>query len=517
MANKTVLCIVDGLGYSPNVKGNAVTAAEMPNLTKILAEYPSCYIKASGKEVGLDSDKDAGNSEVGHNAIGAGQTIKQGLSLINGRFSDGSIFNGETWKNISQTAKRGKLDIIILLSDGRVHSDIAHLFAVLDQCKREDLTVSIFAIADGRDVVPHSIKDYISQTNDYIGKIGVRAKIAVVGGRGQIFMDRYESQTELLTRAFEVCVDGSAEVVKMSGAEQYIDDFYKNNPGVTDEQLPPFVLDGGALISDGDAVLLLNYRGDRAIETARMFDEGAYITGAQFDRIKNCYFAGILQYDSEKNLPRNYLCEPPVIENTLTAWLCGQGIKQYTVTETVKFGHLTYFFNGNKTQPENPALETWAEIESDKLNNQYDKAPKMKAAEIADKLIFNIRHGDYSFFKCNFPNPDMVGHTGDFDAAVTACRFVDKQLGRLYDVCKTDGVNLIVTADHGNAEEMLDGNGNIKTSHTNNLVPFAVCPFGSGGDVTIKEGDFGLTNIAATVCTLLGVAVNPAFNVGILS
>ncbi|MBR4419180.1 MAG: alkaline phosphatase family protein, partial [Clostridia bacterium] len=248
-----------------------------------------------------------------------------------------------------------------------------------------------------------------------------------------------------------------------------------------------------------------------AVETARLFDNGDYITAAQFAAIKDCYFAGILQYDAEMNLPAHYLCEPPVINNTLTAWLCEHGVRQYTVTETVKFGHMTYFFNGNKSAPIDPQLETWLEIPSDKLNNLYDKAPKMQAEPITEKLIAAIESGAYDFLKCNLPNPDMVGHTGNFDAAVVACQTVDACVGRLYEVCQAHGVNLIITADHGNAEEMADPSGKPKTAHTNNLVPMIICPFGTP-DVKLQDGEYGLTNLAATVCDLMGVPTNPAFN-----
>jgi 2,3-bisphosphoglycerate-independent phosphoglycerate mutase len=479
--------------------------------------YPSFYITASGREVGLDSDKDAGNSEVGHNAIGAGKTIKQGLSLLNDMFAPSAapaIFATSVWERLSAAARKQKLNIIILLSDGRVHSDIAHLFAVLEQCGRENITVSIFAITDGRDVSPRSAVKYIRQTQEFIDRTGVSAKIAVIGGRGQIFMDRYESQPELLTKAFEVCVEGKGEAAR---APDMIEQFYTADPTATDEQIPPFITDKSVLIKNGDAVLLLNYRGDRAIETCKMFETGAYITKAQFEQIKDCCFVGILQYDAENNVPKNFLCPPPKIDNTLTEHLCKYGIRQYTVTETVKFGHMTYFFNGNRTTPLDPKLEEWAEIESDKLNSRFDKAPKMKAAEIADKLIFNIRHGDYTFLKCNFPNPDMVGHTGNFDAAVEACRSVDAEIERIFTVCKNDGVNLIITADHGNAEEMLDSAGKVKTSHTNNLVPLVICPFALNRTVKLKDGFFGLTNIAATVCDLLGVPKSNAFNSSVIN
>jgi len=497
--NRTVLCVMDGLGYSAREAGNAVVAAGMPNLTKARNEHLTTLIKASGHEVGLDSAKDAGNSEVGHNAMGAGVTIKQGLSLLNDAFASGAIFKSAVWQKISTYPK---LNIIILCSNGRVHSNIEHLFKVIDQCKKQNLPFSVIAITDGRDVSPRSAAEFLAQVPN----------LAVIGGRGQIFMDRYQAQTEMLTKAFEVCVEGKAPVVKDWRA--YLNEFYQANPNLSDEQVPPAIVDPNLLIKNGEAILLLNYRGDRAVETARMFDNGDYLSDAQRAMVKDCYFAGILQYDAELNLPKNYLCEPPVINNTLTAWLCQHGVRQYTVTETVKFGHMTYFFNGNKSAPIDPKLETWLELPSDKLNNLYDKAPKMKAVEITDKLIENIESGKFDFLKCNLPNPDMVGHTGNFDAAVTACKTVDECVGRLYDVCQKNKVNLIITADHGNAEEMTDENGKVKTSHTNNLVPIAICPFGLPAMklTNTENGAFGLTNLAATICTLLGLPADTHFN-----
>lgn len=493
---RTVLCVMDGLGFNENTVGNAVVAAGMPNLTKAQNQHLSTLIRASGHEVGLDSAKDAGNSEVGHNAMGAGATIKQGLSLLNDAFATGKIFDSPVWQKISSYPK---LNIIILCSNGRVHSNIEHLYQVIAQCEKQGLPFSVIAITDGRDVSPRSAAEFLAKVPN----------LAVIGGRGQIFMDRYQAQTEMLTKAYEVCVEGKAPVV--TDWQAYLEEFYQANPTLSDEQVPPVVIDPNNLIKNGEAILLLNYRGDRAVETARMFDNGDYITAAQFAAIKDCYFAGILQYDSEMNLPAHYLCEPPVINNTLTAWLCEHGVRQYTVTETVKFGHMTYFFNGNKSAPIDPQLETWLEIPSDKLNNLYDKAPKMQAEPITEKLIAAIESGAYDFLKCNLPNPDMVGHTGNFDAAVIACQTVDACVGRLYEVCQAHGVNLIITADHGNAEEMADPSGKPKTAHTNNLVPMIICPFGTP-DVKLQEGEYGLTNLAATVCDLMCVPTNPAFN-----
>ena len=498
--NKTVLCVMDGLGYRESSDGNAVKAAGMMNLRVAATNNLATLIQASGHEVGLDSPKDAGNSEVGHNAMGAGVTIKQGLALLNDAFASGKIFESAAWQKISTYPK---LNIICLLSNGRVHSDINHLQQVLKQCEKQNLPVSVFAITDGRDVSPRSAATFIEQV----------PQISVIGGRGQFFMDRYQAQTEMLVKAFDVCVAGKAPVI--SDWRAYLDDFYQKNPGLSDEQLPPAILDANNLIKNGEAVLLLNYRGDRAVETARMFDCGDYLTQEQYAQIKDCYFAGILQYDAELGLPKNYLCEPPVINDTLTAHLCQHGVRQFTVTETVKFGHMTYFFNGNKSAPLDAQLEKWVELPSDKLNNLYDQAPRMQAMPIINQLIQAIESGDYDFLKCNLPNPDMVGHTGNFDATVTACRTVDAAVGMLYQVCRNNNVNFIITADHGNAEEMLDANGKPKTAHTNNLVPCIICPFAEPKKWALsnaKPGTFGLTNLAATLCDLLNVPANTKFN-----
>ncbi|MDR0383769.1 MAG: 2,3-bisphosphoglycerate-independent phosphoglycerate mutase [Christensenellaceae bacterium] len=489
--NKTLLCIIDGCGNSAEKKGNATLS--MKNLNDIYNQFGGYLIKASGKEVGLDSDKDAGNSEVGHNAIGAGKTIKQGLALLNDAFSSGEIFKSKVWKDIKDGTGAAKLNLIILLSDGHVHSDIEHLYKVLDQCRKDNIKTAVIGITDGRDVSPRSCMKYIESVTKKYGNV-----FSVIGGRGRFFMDRYKAEPELLTKAYNAAVKGIGEV---EDSRTFIKNFYDTHPTATDEQIPICVINKELLIKNKDAVLLLNYRGDRAVETCEMFEKGEFISAEDFNKIKDCYFAGILQYDSDKGLPKNYLCPPPKIDKTLTEQLCKLGVLQYSITETVKFGHLTYFFNGNRAKPFDNELEKWVEIESDKLNNQYDKAPKMKALEITDKLVYALRHENFDFYKVNYPNPDMVGHTGNFEAAKTACEFCDRQIKRLFDVCKENKINLIITADHGNAEKMLDANGQTVTSHTNNPVPFIVCPFASP-NLQLPKID-GLTGIAGIVKKLL--------------
>ncbi|MCL2416666.1 MAG: 2,3-bisphosphoglycerate-independent phosphoglycerate mutase [Bacteroidales bacterium] len=504
--NKTILCIIDGLGINPDQYGNATL--DMPNLWNAMKNFPSTQITASGFEVGLADEKDAGNSEVGHNAIGAGQHIKQGLALLNEQFESGQIFESDTWKKLSNNAKNTKLNIFTLISDGRLHSDIYnHLFPMLKKCAKEGIKVSIHGLLDGRDVATQSAMKYINDIRDFIAEHNIDAKIATVAGRSVLVMDRYETDTKLLTNTVEICVKGNGTVV--DNIQTAIEKEYASRPEMTDETMPAFILEKDWLVKNGDSVLLLNYRGDRAVETCQMFENGKYLTAEQYKEIDNCVFAGVLQYDAELEIPKTYLCPPPSIKNTLSEWLVSKGVRQYSVTETVKFGHLTYFFNGNRAKPFNEKLEIWKEFPSDVCANMYNTAPKMQTEKIVDDAIANINNFD--FIKLNLPGPDMVGHTGDFDATVTACKTVDIMLGKLIEQAEKHNVNLIITSDHGNAEFMKYENGDPRSAHTNSPVPFIILPFATP-NLKIKDGKWGLTNIASTVCELLGVEVSSHFN-----
>ena len=502
------MCIVDGLGSNPSESGNATKG--MTNLERAISLYPNTLLKASGPEVGLVDAKDAGNSEVGHNAIGAGQYIKQGLALLNDAFATGAVFDNNTWRDLVANAKKEgrKINIIVCLSDGRIHSDIQHLFKVLNQCAKEKVTVSIHALLDGRDVSPQSAMKYIKQTRDEIAKCGVNARIATVGGRGVLWMDRYETDTRVVTNGFGICVQGNTKVV--SNIEEALNAEYRLKPSMTDETMPPFILEPDYLIKNSDSVLLLNYRGDRAIEMCNMFDKGTYLNNDQYYLIKNCLFAGMLLYDAELGIPKKFLCPPASITNGLTEHLCKHGVRQFTITETIKFGHLTYFFNGNKSTPFDPKLETWKEIIANP--KPLKEAPEMRAREITDGACYAIKTDKYDFIKLNLVNPDIVGHTADYAAAFLACKVVDECLGRLIECCKSVNAKLIITGDHGNAEEMLDAEGKPRSSHTNNPVPFILI---GAGSIALNKM-MGLTNIAATICKLLGVPVHPKFNPSII-
>ena len=524
--DKTVLCIIDGLGINEGEFGNAIKAADMVNLNNAIQHFPYTEIIASGLEVGLADPNDVGNSEVGHNAIGSGQHIKQGLALLNAVIESGEIFTSDTWKELVKNAHKTKLNIFIKLSDGRLHSDMySHLFPVLKQCAKEGLKVAIHGLLDGRDVATQSAMKYINDLNNLIAEHTVNAKLATVAGRSILLMDRYETDTRLLTNVVEVCVRGNAPVI--TDLERAINDEYAKKPNMTDETMPAFILEPDWLLKNGDSVLLLNYRGDRAVQFCNLMEQGKYLDESQYAEIDKCVFAGVLQYDAELNLPKKFLCPPPVIKNVLSEWLVKHKIRQYTVTETVKYGHLTYFFNGNRAKPFDTKLETWKEFKSDVLASMYNQAPAMQAEKITDDTISAIESNKYDFIKLNLSNPDMVGHTGDFDATVVACKVVDECLGKLITCCRDNKVNLIITSDHGNAEFMKYENGKPRSSHTNSMVPFIVMPFARcpktcgvdhGCDkLQIKDGKFGLTNIAATICELLGIEVSPHFNESIIN
>ena len=509
-----VLVVMDGVGISENTSGNAVKNANTPTLDYLMANYPNISIKASGTSVGLPTDDDMGNSEVGHNAIGCGQIYSQGAKLVNESIADGSIYNSETWKKLAENAKGHTLHFIGLLSDGNVHSHINHLKAMIAEAKKEGITrVRVHALMDGRDVPETSGLTYIEDLEkcfDSLNDETFDGMIASGGGRMYITMDRYEADGEMVKRGWDAHVHGIGRHFK--NATEAITT-YRNEGGYSDQYLPEFIIVDGndqpvGTIEDHDSVIFYNFRGDRAMEISKAFDGGDEFD--KFDRgVKpDVMYAGMLEYDGDLHVPHNFLVNPPAIKDTMSEHLVKEGIKTYALSETQKFGHMTYFFNGNRSEKFSDELETWVEVKSD--NVPFDQRPWMKAAEITDLMIEAIRSHEYSFLRLNYPNGDMVGHTGDYNATLIGVESVDLCIKRIMDVCKEEDVTLLVTADHGNSEEMYEkGNPEKpKTSHTTNRVPFIIY----NGDVEFKEGDFGLSNIAATVFTLLGLDIPKTWN-----
>ena len=516
--NKVLLIVMDGVGFSKTGIGDAVTAANTPTLDKLLKECPNTRLKAHGTAVGLPSDDDMGNSEVGHNALGCGQIYSQGAKLVNESIEIGKIYKSDVWGKIMEnTRKGGALHFIGLLSDGNVHSNISHLFNMIDEAKKEGVKeVRVHILLDGRDVPATSALTYVDALENKIAELNdnnFHACIASGGGRMKITMDRYKADWGMVFRGWETHVHGEGR--QFATAKEAIETYRQENPGVIDQDLPAFVIakDGKPVgrMNDGDAVILYNFRGDRAIELSMAFDDDDF---PYFDRgfRPDVVYAGMLEYDGDLKIPKNYLVSPPEIKHTLSEYLVAAGANQYAISETQKYGHVTYFWNGNRSGKFSDELETFVEIPSDRVS--FDQRPWMKCAEITDELIKVVKEGRFDFMRCNFPNGDMVGHTGNFDAVVCGMEALDLCLARLKAVCEENNVIMCVTADHGNADEMLEmnkkGKLQVRTAHSLNPVPFIIYDKNAVHEIEPAD-DYGLSNVTATVTELLGLTPDPVW------
>lgn len=517
-----VTIVMDGVGIAPDNGANAVKAAHTPTLDRLMNEYPNVALKAHGTAVGLPSDDDMGNSEVGHNALGAGQIFAQGAKLVSQSIESGKMFSSETWKTLVKNVadNSSTFHFIGLFSDGNVHSHIDHLKAMILRAKEDGVKkIRIHILLDGRDVGETSALDYVLPFEDFLS--GLRSddfdiKIASGGGRMQITMDRYEANWKMVEDGWHTHVLGDGR--KFASAEEAVKT-YREELHVIDQDLPPFVIaENGepvGTINDGDSVVFYNFRGDRAIEISKAFEGGADFD--KFDRVRvpHVIYSGMLEYDGDLHIPSRYLVNPPEITNTQSEYMVATGIPQLAISETQKFGHVTYFWNGNRSGKFDEKLETYIEVPSDVV--PFEQRPWMKCAEITDKLIECLKSGKYKYLRVNFPNGDMVGHTGNFLATECSMEALDLQLARILKVVdELKGIALI-TADHGNADEMYeidkktkmpktDKNGHFKakTSHTLNPVPFIVYDNFYKDYTVDKEGSFGLSNVAATTVNLLG-------------
>lgn len=509
-----LLIIMDGIGIGKNYEGNAVFLAKKPILDKLMTIPFQTKLKAHGLAVGLPSDEDMGNSEVGHNALGAGRVFSQGAALVNKAIENGSIFKTETWKKVVESGKNGNtVHFIGLLSDGNVHSHIKHLYALINRCVEEGVKrVRIHPLMDGRDVGEKSALTYVLPTEELLGKIskdhGFDYRIASGGGRMNVTMDRYNADWNIVKKGWEAHVQGIGR--KFKSASEALSTYYKEDPKMTDQYLDSFVIvddknEPVGRIKDGDSVVFFNFRGDRAIEISRAFEEKNLNT---FERgtVPDVFYAGMMEYDGDLHVPNNYLVFPPEIDRTVSEYLCTERITSFAISETQKYGHVTYFWNGNRSGYIDESIEFYFEIPSDKI--PFDQAPKMKAYEITDKAIELLRSGKYRFGRINFANGDMVGHTGDMDAAIVAVQTVDECVGKLLKVVEEmDGLALI-TADHGNADEMFTVKNGIKTpktAHTLNPVPFIIFDPNYNGEYKMANlSNPGLSNVAGTILNLLG-------------
>lgn len=510
--------VMDGVGLAPEGPGNAVRLAKTPVLDMLMEKYPWTKLKAHGTAVGLPSDDDMGNSEVGHNALGSGQVFAQGAKLVSLSIESGKMFTTETWK---QAMQGNTVHFLGLFSDGNVHSHIDHLKAMVAQAKKEGVKcVRVHILLDGRDVGETSALDYVLPFEQFLSELrsdDFDVKIASGGGRMKITMDRYEANWPMVAAGWKTHVLGEGRF--FGSAEEAINTLRSETHAI-DQDLDPFVIaENGkpvGTIEDGDSVIFFNFRGDRAIEISRAFEAGEDFD--KFDRVRvpKVFYAGMLEYDGDLHIPSHYLVNPPEITNTMGEYLCDTGIRQFATSETQKYGHVTYFWNGNRSGKFSEELETYFELPSDVV--PFEQRPWMQCAEIADAIIDALRSGKYKVLRCNFPNGDMVGHTGNLMATIIGVEALDLMLSRILPVLDEVHGAAIITADHGNADEMYemdkktgapkknkDGSFKAKTSHTLNPVPCILYDnFSADRYELIPSDSYGLANVAATTAMLLG-------------
>jgi len=511
-AGPVVAVVLDGVGFGKDDGSDGVKVSFTPTLDGLFKQPLFTTLKAHGKAVGLPSDGDMGNSEVGHNALGAGRVFSQGAKLVSEAIASRQIFAGAGWKTIeARCTDGGTLHLIGLMSDGNVHSHIDHLYAILNRCAETGLhTVRIHGLLDGRDVGAKSALDYFTPLESFCGQQrekGCDFRIASGGGRMLTTMDRYEADWGIVEQGWKTHVRGEARM--FSSATEAISTYYEEDPEITDQYMDPFVVaEHGkpvGTIADGDSVVFFNFRGDRAIEISVAFE------AEQFDHFERgdkpeVFYAGMMEYDGDAKIPANYLVEPPAIDQTLGEYLCATGVTSYAISETQKFGHVTYFWNGNKTGYIDDTLEKYVEIESDRI--AFDLKPWMKAYEISEQVIEAVQSGKYDFIRVNFANGDMVGHTGVEAAVRIAMETVDLCLARVLSAVKKAGGICLVTADHGNADCMWtekNGKRSPMVAHTKNPVPLVVMNYDESNTLKLTGvQNPGLANVAATLCVLLG-------------
>lgn len=531
-----VLVVMDGVGLSPHRSGNAFRQAHTEFLDVALTKYLNIPLAASGEAVGIMPGQ-MGNSEVGHNALGSGQIIKQGIAGIEAAFQTGAIWDSKAWQDAMKFLQKtpgSTLHFSGIFSDGGVHSDIKHLEQMIQRAYAEGIrNIRIHTVFDGRDVAPQSEPKYIKHLEKYCKQFpGADFRIASGAGRMVATADRYENDWNMVKLGWDMMVNGIAPR-EFRSATEAIRVLRRENPNVQDQYLPAFVVienvaETSALgsraarakatktlsgkgaqpigrIHDGDAMIYYDFRADRAVEIATTFTQEKF---DKFDRgrLPKIYFAGLTEYDSDRHIPKNILVPPVVIESPLNTFLGQQKISQLAISETVKFGHITYYFNGNsyKKAPHEDQVEITSDLQP------FNTRPWMKSAETTDVVLDNLEK--YQFIRINYPGGDMVGHFAELEPTIVAMEAIDLQLARIAKKVDELGGMMLITADHGNAEELLDKNGIPKTAHTTNPVP---CIF---YDNTRNAGKYqraainnpGLTNVAATITTLLGLNDYPA-------
>ena len=515
----TLLIIMDGWGVGSGSDDDAIALANPPNFERLKASCAYTEINTHGKFVGLPSMKDMGGSEVGHLTMGAGIILDQGPTRINNAIDDGSFYESRALAKIIEVGKEGgAIHLLGLLSDGNIHSHIDHFKAVIRYADEQGVErLYIHASLDGRDVGIQSAQDYVLQIEDLFAEINAKGDrdyaFASASGREHAIMDR-DKDWRKVKRGWDAMVLGEAEH-EFGSMIEAITSLRATNPDLIDQDMDSFIIidnDLGkpkAVIENGDAVLMMNFRGDRAIEITEAF-EVADFDG--FDRVKtpDVLYAGMMVFDEDRNMPTLQLMGPTKVDYPLGRYLVDQKIKQFRLTETQKFPHVTFFFNGGYRKPLDDSLEEYILIDSDKGISFADK-PEMKAPEIAAKAVELIETGEYGFGLINFANADMVGHCGKLEPAIKAVEAVDTAVGQIIDALEAQGGNAIITADHGNAEEMVTHTNHGDepcTKHSVNPVPCII--FKAGGTYALSaaaDKDAGLANLAATVCDMMDIEV----------
>ena len=488
----TTLIIMDGFGLSNDTVGNAVRAANTPVLDGLFSEYAHTTLKASGLDVGLP-DGQMGNSEVGHTNIGGGRVVFQDLPRITRSIEDGTFFENPAYNKAMDDclAKDSALHLYGLHSDGGVHSTLDHLYALLKMAHIKGLKrVYIHAFLDGRDTPPTSGRDFVAKTMEKCRELGV-GKIATVMGR-YYAMDR-DKRWDRLENAYDALVYG--EGVQDPDPIHAIEESYKN--GVTDEFVEPVVCDKDGMIHSGDSVIFMNFRPDRAREmTWALTGNLPADTPMSCEKLTLSYVC-TAQYDAALTLPIAF--PPEHLAGTIGEYVSSLGIKQFRIAETEKYAHVTFFLNGGvEKQYEG---EERVLVPSPKEYPTYDLIPQMSAEEVKDKLVARMDQGGCGLYVCNFANCDMVGHTGVTEAAIKAVETVDKCLGEVVECAKRNGIRLAVTADHGNADRMVEPDGSPNTAHTTNPVPFVIV---GTGELKLRSGG-KLADIAPTLLELMGL------------
>jgi 2,3-bisphosphoglycerate-independent phosphoglycerate mutase len=517
-----VLVVMDGIGVGRGDAFDEVALANTPTLDQ-LAAGPYRTLRAHGTAVGLPSDADMGNSEVGHNILGAGRIFDQGAKRIDKAVASGAIWSSQAWRRtVEVCVGGGTLHLIGLLSDGNVHSNTSHLYEILRQAAQDGITsIRIHPLFDGRDVPDPSAERYIDRTEAEFAKYpSVDIRFASGGGRMVTTMDRYGADWSVVDAGWRAHVLGEAHPVPdlRSGV------LWGRSMGVRSDQLLPaftvvdeFQQPVGRIV-DGDAVVMFNFRGDRAIELSQAFEAGPKFDEFDRRRVPVVHFAGMALYDGDTNTPSSYLVEPESVDTTVSEIIASAGITQWAGAETQKFGHITYFWNGNRSSKFDDELETYVEIPSDLV--PFDQRPWMKSAETADAAIEAVRSGRFGFIRMNLAGGDMVGHTADLPATRIAVEAVDLAIGRIADAVAAASGCLLVTADHGNADDKVerdsngeplrddDGEALIRTAHSLNPVMFAMHDFGDAS-VSLRDDlpDAGLANVAPTILQLLDLDI----------